>query len=121
MGRDFSLSATGELANIPLRLSLGYSDHDGILKGDNFDRKTASINFKPEAFGGDLKMSFNALYSNTNNTFANRGAIGNAISYDPTQSVFDSTSPYGVIILGLILQLVVNIILPQQTLLHYSI
>ena len=95
MGRDFSLSATGELANIPLRLSLGYSDHDGILKGDNFDRKTASINFKPEAFGGDLKMSFNALYSNTNNTFANRGAIGNAISYDPTQSVFDSTSPYG--------------------------
>ena len=95
MGRDFSLSATGQLANIPLRLSLGYSDHDGILKGDNFDRKTASINFKPEAFGGDLKMSFNALYSNTNNTFANRGAIGNAISYDPTQSVFDSTSPYG--------------------------
>ena len=52
------------------------------------------INFKPEAFGG-FKNSFNALYSNTNNTFANRGAIGNAISYDPTQSVFDSTSPYG--------------------------
>ena len=95
MGQDYSLSATGQIANIPIRFSLGYSDHDGILKGDNFDRKTASINFKPEAFGGDLKMSFNTLYSFTNNTFANRGAIGNAISFDPTQSVYDETSPYG--------------------------
>ena len=40
-------------------------------------------------------MSFNTLYSFTRNTFANRGAIGNAISYDPTQSVFDELSPYG--------------------------
>lgn len=95
MGQDYSLSATGQLANMPIRFSLGYSDHDGILKGDNFDRKTASINFKPEAFGGDLKMSFNTLYSFTKNTFANRGAIGNAISYDPTQSVYDETSPFG--------------------------
>ncbi|MAH20922.1 MAG: SusC/RagA family TonB-linked outer membrane protein [Flavobacteriaceae bacterium] len=95
MGQDYSLSLTGQIIEMPVRLSLGLSDHDGILLGDNFERKTASINFKPTAFNGDLKMSFNTLYSLTSNTFANRGAIGNAISYDPTQGVYDETSPYG--------------------------
>ena len=95
VGQDYSISGAGVVSGMPLRFSLGLSDHDGILKGDNFERKTASINFKPTAWGGNLKMSFNTLYSFTRNTFANRGAIGNAISYDPTQSVFDELSPYG--------------------------
>ena len=95
VGQDYSLSGIGELGNIPMRFSLGLSNHDGILVGDNFERKTASINLKPSALNGNLKMSFNTLYSFTNNSFANRGAIGNAISYDPTQSIFDPTSPYG--------------------------
>src|SRR5690606_28630871 len=29
------------------------------------------------------------------NAFADRGAIGNAIAYDPTQLVFDPESPFG--------------------------
>lgn len=32
--------------------------------------------------------------SEINNVFANRGAIGNAVRFDPTQSVYDATSPY---------------------------
>ena len=98
IGIDYSMSASGQLIGMPLRLSLGVSDHDGILSGDNIERKTASFNFRPES--GKLKMSFNSLISITDNVFANRGAIGNAISFDPTQGVFfpydqNTAPPYG--------------------------
>ena len=98
IGIDYSMSASGQLNGMPLRLSLGVSDHDGILSGDNIERKTASFNFRPES--GKLKMSFNSLISITDNVFANRGAIGNAISFDPTQGVFfpydqNTAPPYG--------------------------
>ena len=98
IGLDYSMSASGQFNGMPLRLSLGVSDHDGILSGDNIERKTASFNFRPES--GKLKMSFNSLISITDNVFANRGAIGNAISFDPTQGVFfpydqNNAPPYG--------------------------
>ena len=31
----------------------------------------------------------------TENTFANRDAIGSSVDFDPTQSVFDENSPFG--------------------------
>ena len=63
------MSGAGVVRGMPLRFSLGLSDQDGILKGDNFERKTASINFKPTAWDGNLKMSFNTLYSFTEKYF----------------------------------------------------
>src|SRR5690242_14817181 len=31
----------------------------------------------------------------TDNHFANRSAIGNALNFDPTQAIYDTLSPYG--------------------------
>ncbi len=94
-GQDHSFSALGSAFGVPMRASLGYSDHDGILKRDNFKRTTASIGLTPSLLDDHLKIELNARGSYTENFFANRGAIGAASVYDPTQSVFDATSPYG--------------------------
>ncbi|MGG5486345.1 SusC/RagA family TonB-linked outer membrane protein [Gaetbulibacter sp. NE] len=95
VGQDHNFSALGSAFGVPMRASLGFSDHDGVLKGDNFSRGTASLNFMPSFLDDHLKLEFNARGVYTENEFANRGAIGSAIIFDPTQSVFDSNSPFG--------------------------
>jgi len=94
-GSDHSFSALGNAWGVPMRASIGYSNQDGNLDRDNFKRTTASINLTPSFLDNHLKVELNARGMYTENTFANRGAIGSAVAFDPTQSVFDANSPYG--------------------------
>ena len=91
---DTSLSVAGSLAGFPFRASVGYTNQDGILLGDNFERMTSSLNFSPEFLDGDLRVNLNARFVYTENDFADRGAIGSAVSFDPTKPVYDENSPY---------------------------
>jgi len=94
-GQDHNISALGSAFGVPMRASMSYSNHDGILKGDNFERITGALSFTPRLLDDHLKIELNAKGSYTENEFANRSAIGSAIVYDPTQSVYDSSSPFG--------------------------
>lgn len=95
IGQDHNFSALGNLYGVPMRASIGYSEHEGILKGDNLARTTASVNLSPSFLDDHLKVDLNAKGMYTENEFANRGAIGGATTFDPTQAVFDPTSQYG--------------------------
>ena len=90
-----SFSVSGGLLNMPFRASLGYTDQDGILMGDNFNRMTGSFNIAPSLFDGDLRANVNVRFVRSENDFANRGAIGSAVFFDPTKPVFGSSSNYG--------------------------
>ncbi|SHI77041.1 iron complex outermembrane recepter protein [Mesonia phycicola] len=94
-GTEHNFSTTGNIGGfMPVRASVGYSDQDGILKNDNFTRTTASVNLKPSFLEDHLKVEVNARGMYNENTFGNRDAIGASVDYDPTQSVYDPTSPY---------------------------
>ena len=95
IGQDHNFSALGNLYGVPMRASLGYSEHEGILKGDNLQRTTASVNLSPKFLDDHLKVDLNVKGMYTENEFADRGAIGGAVSFDPTQSVYDANSQYG--------------------------
>ena len=95
IGKDFSFSALGSAFGVPMRASLGYTDHDGILRTDNFQRTTGSLNFSPSFLKEQLKVEVNLRGSVAKNTFADRSAIGSAVSFDPTQSPYDAGSQYG--------------------------
>ena len=94
VGFEHNISGTGNLLGIPMRASVGHSNQDGILKGDNFERTTASLSFRPSLLDDHFKVELNARGMYIENVFANRGAIGSAIRFDPTQNVYDPTSPY---------------------------
>ena len=87
VGTDHSFSALGAAWGIPMRASLGYTDQDGILETDNFTRTTASLTLTPSLLDDHLKIELNARGMYTENKFANRDAIGNAATFDPTQPV----------------------------------
>jgi TonB-dependent starch-binding outer membrane protein SusC len=91
---DFSVR--GNLLNtIPTRLSAGYAKIEGVLATSNYDRKTVGLSMTPSFFDNHLKFSVNANYAYEKNRYADEGAIGAAISSDPTQAVYDSNSPFG--------------------------
>ncbi|WP_396187077.1 SusC/RagA family TonB-linked outer membrane protein [Flavobacterium sp.] len=92
---DINLSVLGNLfKTIPSRLTIGNTDNSGILNTSNFKRSTASISLNPSFFDNHLKFNITGNYSYTFRTNANEGAIGSAISYDPTQAVYDPNSAF---------------------------
>mgnify|MGYP002947366563 FL=1 len=80
---DHNITVSGGLKNMPYRVSLGYTNQQGILKTSSFERYTASVNLSPSLFDEHLKVNFNAkgMYSVT--SYANTDAIGAATSMDP--------------------------------------
>jgi TonB-linked SusC/RagA family outer membrane protein len=95
LAQNNSFSVSGGIANMPFRASLGYTDQNGILMGDNFNRLTGSLNISPTLLDGDLRVNLNARYVKTENDFANRGAIGSAVFFDPTKPVYGSSGSFG--------------------------
>ncbi len=80
----------------PYRVSVGYNYDEATLKvGDN-QRANVGITLAPKFFKEHLSINVNlkGIYNHTN--YANQGAIGNAISFDPTQPVY-FTHPDGCI------------------------
>lgn len=95
IGTDNNLSMSGAIKNkIPFRASLGYLNQNGILMGGNLKRTSLSLNLSPKYFNNHLKVDLNIKGVVTENKFANEGAIGTAVSFDPTQPVYSGSSKY---------------------------
>lgn len=95
IGTDHNLSLSGGIGSVPYRVSLGYTDMGGILKTDNFNRITTGVNLSPGFLDNTLQIKVHFKGMLTRNDFANRGAIGNALSFDPTQPILDEGNEYG--------------------------
>ncbi|PID67806.1 MAG: SusC/RagA family TonB-linked outer membrane protein [Flavobacteriia bacterium] len=93
-GFDTDFSALGSFKGIPIRLSVGYNNQDGILETDTFERTTASLNVSPAFMDDHLKFEVNARGTTIDNRFADRGAIGSAARFDPTQPVYDDNGDF---------------------------
>ena len=94
-GFDNTISASGSLGKIPFRASIGYLNQDGILKTNNFSRFSTAINLNPKFLEDHLSVNVSVKASQTKNRFANEGAIGNAVSFDPTQPVTTGNKAWG--------------------------
>ena len=79
---------------IPARASFGRTLQNGLMLTSEFERNTGSLSLNPSLFDDHLKISVNANASLEKNRFAS-GQQGNAITFDPTQPVYDANSPFG--------------------------
>jgi TonB-dependent starch-binding outer membrane protein SusC len=99
VGNDNNISATGNIGDknvsLPFRISMGYLNQAGILKTNQFDRVSSSLNLSPKFFQDHLAINLNAKYAHTSNRFANEGAIGSTASFDPTQPIYSGKAIYG--------------------------
>ena len=91
---DNSLSISGAFHGVPYRVSGGYLDQQGLLITDKLKRATGAINLSPSFFDKHLKVDLNLKGALSDTHFANGGAVGSAIQFDPTQSV-TATNAFG--------------------------
>ncbi|MCB0503924.1 MAG: SusC/RagA family TonB-linked outer membrane protein [Cyclobacteriaceae bacterium] len=93
-GHDHTISLSGSTKSMKYRASLGYNNTDGILKTYNYERTTLSVGLDPSLFNDKLKMQINVKGLLNNNSFAEQGAIGNAIAFNPTLPVFNGNTRF---------------------------
>ncbi len=94
-GMDHNLGFSGAIKNLPYRVSIGLTDKDGLLKTDNFKRYVTGINLNPSFLDNKLQVNLHFKAMRNDNNFADRGAIGNSLNFDPTRGPYDELSKYG--------------------------
>ena len=92
LSQDHNISMTGSAGTMPYRVSIGYTDQNGIMKNTDMNRITGSMSLDPSFMDGALAVSLNLKGMATNNNFGDTGALGSAINMDPTQPVKDGNA-----------------------------
>lgn len=93
---DHNISLGGTAGMLPYRVSVGYTNENGILKTSNMERWTGAINLNPKFFDNHLSVQLSVKGIHNRNRFADTAAIGAAAEFDPTQPIYDTTgSEYG--------------------------
>lgn len=92
---DKAFSMSGMLFDkVPTRLSLGHTGQPGLRRTSNFERSNVSLSLNPTFLEDHLKVNLNTNLSYEKNRFAD-GVEGAALRMDPTQPVYNSSSPFG--------------------------
>ncbi|MFA1771820.1 SusC/RagA family TonB-linked outer membrane protein [Rufibacter glacialis] len=92
---DNNLVLSGSVKNLPYRLSLGYLDQQGTLKTSGLERGTLALNLNPSFLDDHLRVNLNVKSSLSKSRFADEGAIGSAVIFDPTQPVYAENPKLG--------------------------
>ncbi len=92
--QDHNVNISGSTASIPYRASLGFTTKEGLLKTDKFQRYSFGLNVSPKLLDNTLQLNLGLKGMLNNNQFAERGAIGSALSWDPTQTPLNEASVY---------------------------
>lgn len=93
--QDHNINATGSIGDLPFRASVGFSGNEGVLRTSSNDRLTGSLAVNPAFLDDHLRLDVNVRGMQVSNRFAETGAIGSAITFDPTQPVESGNEEFG--------------------------
>lgn len=95
VGAIHNFTATQGIGNFYYRANFNHTQQTGVLKGDYYQRDAINLSFNQDLLDNQLKLSLTSKNSLDQNHFADRGAIGAAVAFDPTQPIYDENSPFG--------------------------
>ena len=93
-GTEHNLSVAGKINAIttPYRVSVGYTNQDGIIRTNKYQRFTAGVALTPKLLDDHLNLNLNAKFSYEHNDMVDNGVVTNALRYDPTRPVRTGSS-----------------------------
>ena len=98
ISHDHNVSVAGGLGNtkwaMPYRVSVGYTNQQGILKGSDYSRFTAGFTANPSLLDDHLNINANAKYAYSKTNPGGQEAISMATRMDPTRPVTSSDEMY---------------------------
>ena len=83
---DHNITVTGGTANMPYRVSAGFTNQPGIVKSTYFRRYTGSFNLAPVLFNDHLRLNITGKIMHAQRSWDN-GAVGAAAYMDPTKPI----------------------------------
>ncbi|MBO5052814.1 MAG: TonB-dependent receptor [Muribaculaceae bacterium] len=93
---DYDLSVGGTVGGwLPYRVNASYTDNQGIIKTSGMKRTTIGFNLTPKFFNGLLQLQLNAKGSYTIDDNADTGAVGAALSFNPTLAPYTAYNTAG--------------------------
>jgi TonB-dependent starch-binding outer membrane protein SusC len=93
-GTDNNIALSGGIDNLTYRASVGYANLQGVLLRDNLQRTTLQAALVGNFFDNHLRVELNNNTSSIINNYSNRGAVGAAVTFDPTQPVKNADGTY---------------------------
>lgn len=87
-GAIHNLTATQGFKNFTYRINYNNTNKEGVLLKDLYRRNALNLNLTADLLDNHLKLVATAKGSFEDNYYANKGAIGNAVNFDPTQPVY---------------------------------
>lgn len=94
VGAIHNLTATQGFENFRYRVNFSNTEQTGVLKTDYYGRNSLNIALTQDLLDNALQLTLTSKGILEENSFADQGAIGGAIAFDPTQPVYDPTSPF---------------------------
>lgn len=94
IGAIHNLTVSKGYENFNYRATLNHTSQQGVLTGDLYERNALNLSFVQRLLNDDLKLTLTTKGIFDDNKFANKGAIGAAVAFDPTQSVYNSDGSY---------------------------
>jgi TonB-dependent starch-binding outer membrane protein SusC len=95
MGQQHNVALSGAGATNNYRVSVGYFDQNGILKGSSLQRVSLNVNYNQRLYDDRLDLKANLKGSRAYDQFTPNGVLYNAAQMGPTQPAFDPTSVTG--------------------------
>ncbi|MDT0676699.1 SusC/RagA family TonB-linked outer membrane protein [Autumnicola musiva] len=95
VGTINNLTVTQGFDNFTYRVNYNHTRQTGVLKTDLYERNALNIALNQDLFDNSLKLSLTSKGIIDANDFADEGAIGAAVAFDPTQPVYDNSLPFG--------------------------
>jgi iron complex outermembrane receptor protein len=92
VGAIHNFTATQGFENLTYRINFNHTSQTGVLKTDVYERNALNISLSQDLFDNHLKLTFSTKGIVDENRFADQGAIGSAVAFDPTQPVYDEGS-----------------------------
>lgn len=94
ISHDHNITVSGAAKSLPYRVSVGYTDQQGIIKTSDFKRATASLNLNPSFFQDHLTLNLNAKGMYARTLYTDGAVVSSAVRMDPTQDPYNFTSEY---------------------------
>ncbi len=87
LGQEHNLAVSGSGSDMNYRLSLGYLDQEGVVRGTELQRVTAALNYGHVLFEDRLSLQASLRGSRSDDQFIPGGIVGQATAFAPTQPV----------------------------------
>ena len=95
LSNSHNLSISGAPFKIPVRLSIGKTFQNGVIKTSSLNRTTLSLSVSPYLFDDHLKISIKTNGIFDKNRMIDENLVGYALRSDPTQPVYSNNDKYG--------------------------